>query len=119
MENSLEAAKKAAEEKAVERSQKLGVKVRPMVFVVQAHGAEPVVGFIKEPPRQVKLAIMDKIHSGFYSACDQALDVVLLKEESDPRISSERSEDDVYRMGAVNLLSELIQYAANQLDKKK
>lgn len=119
MEKQLEAAKQAAKEKAQQLSEQLGVKVHPLVFVVEADGGEPVTGFLKEPPRAVKLAIMDKYNQGFYSACDQALDVVLLKEESDPRISSEKSEHDVYRMGAVTYLSEMIQYAANQVDKKK
>lgn len=114
----LEAAKKSAIEKAKELSEEQKTKVHPLVFFVEGD-TDPVVGFVKEPNRSVKLAVMDKFNMGFYSACGQALDVCILKDHSDPRIYSERQEDDNYYFGAVNVLSELIQFAANQVDKKK
>lgn len=117
-EKKLNEAKEAAEKKAAELSAELGVKVHPMVFYVEAD-KEPVVGYVKEPSRQVKLAVMDKYAAGFYSACSQALDVLLLKDHSDKRISSERAEDDSYFMGAVYAISELISFAVNRADKKK
>lgn len=118
MEDKLKAAKVAASEKAVQLSEELKVKVHPLIFFVEKD-KEPVVGFVKEPNRAVKLAVMDKYATGFYSACSQALEAILLKEHSDPRISSERSEDDLYYMGAVYAVSEMIQFAGNQVDKKK
>lgn len=114
----LKAAKETAESKAKVLSEELGVKVHPLVFFTK-ESEDPVIGFVKEPNRAVKLAVMDKYATGFYSACSQALDAILLKEHSDPRISSERTEDDNYYMGAVYAVSELIQFAANQVDKKK
>lgn len=118
MNEQLKAAKDAAAARAEALSNELKVKVHPLVFFVEKDGV-PVVGYVKEPSRAVKLAVMDKYASGFYSACSQALDVILLKEESDPRISSERPEDDAYYMGAVYAISELISFAVNNADKKK
>lgn len=118
MEEKLRAAQEVAKEKALQLSEELKTKVHPLIFFVEKD-KEPVVGYVKEPNRAVKLAVMDKYASGFYSACSQALDAILLKEHSDPRISSERSEDDMYYMGAVYAVSEMIQFAGNQVDKKK
>jgi hypothetical protein len=118
MNEKLKAAKDAAALKAQSLTDELKTKVHPLVFSVETD-ADPVVGFIKEPSRAVKLAVMDKYAMGFYSACSQALDAIILKEHSDPRITSERSEDDLYYMGAVYAVSEMIQFAANHVDKKK
>jgi len=118
MTGTLKAAQLEAAARAQALSDELKIKVHPLVFFVQEDG-EPVVGFVKEPSRAVKLAVMDKYSSGFYSACSQALDVILLKEYSDPRISSERAEDDKYYMGAVYAVSEMINFAVNQAEKKK
>jgi hypothetical protein len=118
MDEKLKAANEAANQKAAQLSEDLKVKVHPLIFFVEKD-KEPVIGFVKEPSRAVKLAVMDKYATGFYSACSQALDATLLKEHSDPRISSERSEDDNYYMGAVYAVSEMISFAANQVDKKK
>ena len=118
MEEKLKAAQETAKEKALQLSEELKTKVHPLIFFVEKD-KEPVMGYVKEPNRAVKLAVMDKYASGFYSACSQALDAILLKEHSDPRISSERAEDDMYYMGAVYAVSEMIQFAGNQVDKKK
>jgi hypothetical protein len=74
---------------------------------------------VKEPSRAVKIAVMDKSLVGMYSASEQMLEVILIKEESDPRISSERSEDDKYYLGAVMEAYNLVKVAINQADKKK
>ncbi len=118
MENKLQAAKQAAEQKAIELSQQLGTKVHPLVFTA-ADEDEPVVGFVKEPSRAVKLAVMDKTLVGMYSASAEMLDVIILKEHSDARITSERPEDDKYYLGATMAAYELIKLAVNQIDKKK
>lgn len=116
-EEKIAAAKADAEQKAQALSEELKAKVHPLVFTTP-QDETPVVGFIREPNRTIKLAVMDKFHTGFYSACDQALQACLLKEHSDPRIFSERQEDDVYYLGAVNELSEMIQYAVNHEKKR-
>ena len=116
-EEKLATAKKMAEEKAQSLSEELKTKVHPLVFM-SPKDEEAIVGFIREPNRTVKLAVMDKFHTGFYSACAQALDACLIKEHSDARIYSARGEDDIYNLGAVNELSEMIQYAANHEKKR-
>lgn len=118
MEEKLKAAKEAAEQKAVELSQQVGTKVHPLVFMAQGE-SEPVVGFVKEPSRAVKLAVMDKTLVGMYSASAEMLDVIILKEYSDPRITSEKPEHDQYYLGATMAAYELIKLAVNQVDKKK
>jgi hypothetical protein len=117
-EKKLKAVKKEADEKAKKLSEEINVKVHPLVFYVEKDG-EPVVGFLKEPNRMVKMACMDKYNSGFYTACGQVVETLLIKEHSDDRILSEKPEHDNYFMGAVNVVSELITFAANQADKKK
>lgn len=119
MNEKLKAAQVEAAAKAQALSEELKTKVHPLVFIVEKEDNDPVVGYVKEPNRMVKLAVMDKFTSGFYSACAQAMETILIKEHSDPRISSERPEDDNYYMGAVMAVSEMIQFAANQVDKKK
>lgn len=120
MNEKLKAAKVEAAAKAQALSEELKTKVHPLVFVIEKEeDDDPVIGYVKEPNRMVKLAVMDKFTSGFYSACAQAMETILIKEHSDPRISSERPEDDNYYMGAVMAVSEMIKFAANQVDKKK
>jgi hypothetical protein len=104
-------------EKAVELSQQLGVKVHAIVFKEDADSTE-VVGFIKEPSRAVKLAVLDKSVMGGFSAAAEMLDLILLKEHSDPRISSERSEDDKINLGAVMAAFDLVKFSTNTLKKK-
>lgn len=118
MEEKLKAAKEAAEQKAVELSQQLNTKVHPLVFMASGE-EDPVIGFVKEPNRQVKLAVLDKTLVGMYSAAAEMLDVIILKEHSDPRITSENPEHDKYYLGATMAAYELIKLAVNQIDKKK
>lgn len=118
MEEKLKAAKEMAAQKAVELSETMGIKVHALVFLASEE-EEPVIGYVKEPSRAVKLAVMDKSLVGMYSAASEMLDVILLKEHSDPRISSERSEDDKYYLGATMAAYELVKVSINQADKKK
>ena len=118
MEDNLKAAKEAANVKAQELSTLLNTKVHPLVFKIEGED-EFCVGYVKEPTRAVKLAVMDKSLVGMYSATGEMLDVILLREHSDPRIYSERSEDDKYYLGAVMASYELIKVAVNKADKKK
>jgi hypothetical protein len=104
-------------EKAVELSQQLGVKVHAIVFKEDPDSPE-VVGYLKEPSRAVKLAVLDKAALGGFSAAGEMLDLILLKEHSDPRISSERSEDDKIYLGAVMAAFDLVKFSTNTLKKK-
>ena len=117
MEQTLKAAVEAAEQKALELTQQMGVKVHPLVFPDEVTD-EPVVGFMQEPKRAVKLAVLDKSVMGGFSAADEMLDLILIKEHSDPRIYSEKSEDDRFRLGAVMAAFELVKFSTNSAKKK-
>jgi len=116
MENQL-SAKEIAEEKAKQLSEQLGVKVHALVFKETEESPE-VIGFIKEPSRSVKYAVLDKSVMGGFSAAAEMLDVILLKEHSDPRIYSERSEDDKINIGAAMAAYDLVKFSQNLAKKK-
>jgi len=109
--------KEEAQIKADELSASMNVKVHPIVFQEDAD-ADLIVGYIKEPSRMVKLAVLDKSVMGGFSAAAEMLDSVLLKEHSDPRIYSERSEDDKIYLGAVMAAYDLVKFSVNTLKKK-
>lgn len=106
-----------AQTKADELSVQLTVKVHPIVFQEDETGPL-IIGFIKEPSRMVKLAVLDKSVMGGFSAAAEMLDTVLIKEHSDPRIYSERSEDDKIYLGAVMAAYDLVKFSVNTLKKK-
>lgn len=117
MENQDKTPIQQAEEKAVELSAQLNAKVHAIVFK-DKETEQYIVGFIKEPNRMIKLALLDKSVMGGYSAASEVLESVLLKEHSDPRIYSERTEDDSIYLGAVAAVYDLIKLSVNQAKKK-
>jgi len=107
-----------AQQKAIELSQLLGFKVHAIVFKDPVNN-EDIVGFLKEPSRLQKIAVMDKMTiGGAFSASSELLDIIILKEHSNPRIYSERSEDDAVYIGACKAASELIKVLVEQSKKK-
>lgn len=116
MEEVKKSAVEAAEEKAAELSQLLGVKVHPLVFKDDNGG--DVIGFIKEPNRAVKIAMLDKSIMGGFSAASEVLEGHLLREHSDPRIYSENPEHDKINIGAVMAAYDLVKFSVNQAKKK-
>lgn len=116
MENK-QSAKEIAEAKAKELSEQLGVKVYPLVFK-ETEDSPEIIGFIKEPSRAVKLAVLDKSVMGGFSAAAEMLDIIILKEHSDPRITSERSEDDKIYLGAAMAAYDLVKFSQNLAKKK-
>lgn len=101
-------------QKADELSKVYGCKVHPLVFVDMANTDERVIGYLKEPPRIVKLRYMDKAILGAASAGAEVIDEYLIKEASDPRILN----DDVCYLGAIQELQSVITMAVNQFKKK-
>lgn len=108
--------KQLAAENAEALSRQLGVKVHPLVF--KSGDGEFIVGYIKEPARHVKLAVLDKSVLGGYSAAAEMLDAIIAKEHSDPRITSELPEHDNYYLGAVMAAYELVKFSVNTFKKK-
>jgi hypothetical protein len=95
-------------------------KVHPIVFKADPNdpNSEEIIGYIKEPSRMAKMAVMDKSVIGGYGACEEILDSVLIKEHSDPRFSSESQEFDDIHMGLVMAVYNLIKFKTNTLKKK-
>jgi hypothetical protein len=102
--------------KAGELSQKENGKVHPLIF--KSETDELIVGYLKEPPRHVKLRVMDKGLTAPATAAAEVVDAFLIKEESDPRIWDEKPENDRYYLGATMEAYNLISMAVNQLKKK-
>jgi len=109
-------AKKNAGEKAEMLSHQLNTKVHALVFKDEDDNF--ITGYIKEPSRQVKLAVLDKSVMGGFSAASEMLDAILLKEHSDPRLGSERPEDDKIYLGAVMAAYDLVKFNVNMFKKK-
>lgn len=108
----------AAEAKALELEKLLGLfKVHPLVFKDEATG-EYIIGFVKEPDRIHKKRILDKSVLGSVTAASDCLDIILIKEYSDPRIYSEDQRYDDINLGAVMACYELIKYKVNTFKKK-
>ncbi len=119
MDEKMQQALKEAEEKALQLTETLKVKVHPMVFK-DPDNDEIIVGFIKEPSRMQKIAVMDKMTmGGTYSAGSELLDIILIREESDSRIYSEKSEDDKIYLGAVSAAADTIRLLIDQSRAKK
>ena len=102
--------------KAGELAAKEGCQVHPLVF--SAEGEELVVGFIKEPPRHVKLRVMDKGLTQPATAAAEVVEAFLIKDESDRRIWDEKPENDKYFLGATMEAYNMINMAVNQFKKK-
>jgi hypothetical protein len=101
--------------KADELAVKFNCKVHPLVF---SNGTENVIGFIKEPPRFVKLRVMDKGLTQPATAAAEVLEGYLIKEESDSRIWIESPENDPYYLGATMEAYNMINMSVNQFKKK-
>ncbi len=108
--------KQQAEEKAEALAKQLGVKVHPIGFKDEHDGY--ITGFLKEPSMQVKLAILDKSMIGAFTASEELLEVILLRQHSHPRLSSKRPEDDRLYLGAVMAAYDLIKFNVDIFKKK-
>jgi len=101
-------------EKAQQLSTRFGVKVHPFLL---KNGDDQVIGYVKEPSRLSKYRYLDKAMTGAMSAALELLEVCLIKEESDPRITSEAPENDIYNIGAATFCASLLNIATDSLKK--
>ena len=107
----------SVQEKAIALTQQYNCKVHPIVFKT-ADSDETVIGYLKEPPREVKLRMMDKGISSPITAASEVLDAYLIKSESDPRIYTDGADNDKYYIGATMEAYDLVKIAVNQFKKK-
>ncbi|GAC1662318.1 MAG: hypothetical protein NVS9B7_30310 [Flavisolibacter sp.] len=104
--------------KADQLTAREGKKVIPLVFE-DRESKEQIVGYLRNPDRLTKTRILDKMMSiGMVTAASELLDIALLKEDSNPRISSAREEDDEIYLGAAMACFDFIK-ASDNLYKKK
>ncbi len=103
--------------KADELSAKHGCIVHPIVFQ-EGEDAEQIVGFLKEPPRHVKLRVLDKGMTSPMTASAEMVDAYLIREDSDARIWDEKPGNDKYYLGATMIANDLIKMSINQFKKK-
>lgn len=104
------------EQKAAELSAQHGCTVHPLVFKIGDD--EEVIGYMKEPPRMVKLRVMDKGMTSPATAAAEVVEAYIIKECSDPRIWEEKPENDVYFLGATMEAYNMIGMAVNRFKKK-
>lgn len=105
------------EQRVKELSVKHNCTVMPIVFK-DGETDEEIIGFIKEPSRMVKLRTMDKATISPITASAELFEAILLKEDSDERFSSEKSENDKYYIGGAMEAYKTVQVAVNQFKKK-
>ena len=107
---------KAAE--LTEKFKPLGVyEVHPIVFKDERTG-EVITGYFKEPTRMQKMAIADRVTLGPMAAVEEIYPLLLIKEESDPRLLSEdQAHDDIY-MGALMAVYGVIKMKVSTFKKK-
>jgi len=91
--------------------------VTPIVFVDEDTN-EKVVGYIKTPSRLVKLRVLDKSMQSMTTAAADLFEATLLKNDSDPRLSSDRSEHDKYYIAGALEAYKLIEISVNTFKKK-
>ena len=103
--------------KAEQLSVQHNCKVHPLVFSADGE-SETVIGFIKEPPRFVKLRVMDKAMNAPMTSASEVVDSYLLKDVSDKRIFDENPDNDKYYLGAVWEAYNMISMSINQFKKK-
>jgi hypothetical protein len=119
-----EMAVQAADEKAARISAARGnVKIIPLIFYREGDTetqADPVIGFLQDPPRLTKLRLMDEAQKrGEMEVAADLLNIALIKEESDYRLSSENQEfDDVFIGACLAASIGIVRFALNQHKKK-
>ncbi len=102
---------------AIELSKKYGCTVQPIVFQ-ENEESEKVIGYMKEPSRIVKARTLDQSANGSFSAGLTLFDACLLREESDPRFSSDKSEHDAIVLGGALAAIDTIKLQVNTFIKK-
>ena len=106
------------QQKADELSKQYNCNVHPLVFKAEDE-TEEIIGYLKEPQRQVKTSLMDRaITQQSATACAEILEAYIIKEHSDNRIYHRTSENDRYFFGALKEMYNMIQVSINHFKKK-
>jgi hypothetical protein len=85
--------------KVEELTKREGVQVYPIVV---EYKDETIIGFVKEPKRQAKLAAIDDFWAGkTTSACEMVLRAGFIPDASDSRLISDDAKDDDIVVAAI------------------
>jgi hypothetical protein len=114
----LDQVREKCELKAAELSLKFGCTVTPLIFKASEESEDIIIGYIKEPSRLVKLRVMDKALGSVMTASAELLDSIIISEESDPRITVDLPENDIFYIGAAKAAYDTVKMAVNQFAKK-
>lgn len=93
-------------QKVQELTESTGKKIHAFVFLLG--GAERVAGYVREPDRMEKIQYLDRVATASASAAMVLLEACLIKEASDPRISSEDAQYDSLHLGAIQFIQNLM-----------
>lgn len=105
------------DERVAELQKKHNCIIHPIVFQ-EDEESEQIIGYIKEPSRMLKARILDSAANGAVTSALQLFTSVLLKEDSDPRFSSDKAEDDDIVLGGALEAMNCIKIKTNQFVKK-
>jgi len=105
-------------EMALKLSAELGFEVTALVVKNSKDENDVVVGFLKQPNREAKRAIVDEMMKSPTTAGKTYLDCALLKDKSDPRLTSPASEHDAIVLGAELACVPLIELYQADVKKK-
>lgn len=104
-------------EKAEELSKVYG-PVTPLVFIDADKTGDQIVGYLKNPSREVKFRILDRAVQSPTFAAAELLEVTLIREASDFRILDPDPKYDEINLGAVMESLSTIKYLSNTFKKK-
>lgn len=100
--------------KAAELGASLGCSVRPFAFT---HKGKQIVGFLREPSRDVKMSAMDKVFSGSIMKAGEEILRVCLLDQSSPEILSNDTENDVVFITSCRQAANMLEIYSNELKK--
>lgn len=103
---------------AIKLSAELGFEVSPLVVTNPKDETDVVVGYLKQPNREAKRAIVDEMMKSPTTAGKTYLECALIKDKSDPRFVSAASEHDSIVLGAELACIPLIEFYQSQIKKK-
>ena len=113
-----EEAEKDAKETAERLTTEKGFSVSYMVLQGGKDKNDFVLMYLQNPSREAKRTIMDEIMKSPTSAGRLYIECALLKEDSDPRVSSSLAENDAIVMGAELACVPLIELYQTDIKKK-
>jgi len=107
------------EAKATELAKKYGVTKVHVYVGIDSETDERIVGYIKEPSYIQKIFTLDKIATGgMFAAADSLLDILVLREESDPKTFESVPAFENYKLGMVGTCVGIIEVVQNSFKKK-